>query len=77
MGGNNLLSPTQGDIMNWMLVVFIVSVASSDKTISTMAIPVDTEKTCTEGKDKLKKLYLESNAASWVLVSECLQVRGG
>ena len=63
--------------MNWMLVVIFVSVASGDKALSTTTIPMESEKICTEAKDKLKKSYQETHAANWFLVSECLQVRSG
>ena len=41
--------------MNWMLVVIFVSVASGDKALSTTTIDMESEKICTEAKDKLKK----------------------
>jgi hypothetical protein len=63
--------------MNWMLVVIFVSVASGDKALSTTTIAMESEKICTEAKDKLKKSYEETHAANWFLVSECLQVRSG
>jgi hypothetical protein len=63
--------------MNWMLIVIIVSVASGDRALSTMTIPTESEKLCSEARDKLKKSYQETNAANWALVSECVQVRGG
>jgi hypothetical protein len=63
--------------MNWMLIVFVVSVATGDSVINTVSIPMETENICIEGKHRLKKAYLDSNSANWVLISECLQVRGG
>jgi hypothetical protein len=63
--------------MNWMLVVIFVSVASGDRALSTTTIPMESEKICSEAKDKLKKSYQETHPANWFLVSECLQVRSG
>ena len=62
--------------MNWVLVFTIVSIASGDRAVNVTTIPMETETLCTEGSDKLQKSYQETNAANWVLVSQCLQVHG-
>ena len=66
----------RGTAMNWVLVFIIVSIATGDRAVNVTTIPMETEKLCTEGKDKLQKGYQETNAANWVLVSQCLQVHG-
>jgi hypothetical protein len=67
----------KGTGMNWVLVMIFVSVAGENRAMSTTTIPMETEKICSEAKDKLKKSYQETHAANWFLVSECLRVRSG
>jgi hypothetical protein len=62
--------------MNWILVLVIVGVASSERTVNVTTIPMQSERLCIEGSDKLKKAYQMTDAANWMLVSQCLQVRG-
>lgn len=62
--------------MRWVLVFIIVGIASGDRAVDVTTIPMETEKLCIEGRDKLQKGYQETNAANWVLVSQCLQVHG-
>ena len=52
--------------MNWVLVFIIVRIAGGDRAVNVTTIPMETEKLCIEGSDKLQKSYQETNAASCV-----------
>jgi hypothetical protein len=45
--------------MSWMLVFFVVGLSSSNSAVTTVVIPMSTEKLCKEAMSKLKKVYEE------------------
>ena len=61
--------------MDWLLIVVLASTSSADKFVSPITVPVATEQLCNAARAKLLDTYKRSQAANFMFISECLQVR--